>query len=108
MVVCDCSTPFEIASWPAGTVIAMSYVALSRGWSLLGNHHAADSGSPMARAPVRVVTQGVKPPTRRVEGVPSYVTVTVIELPLATACFGRTTSSPPWLPAGLVVSDCAN
>ena len=49
--------PLLIASTPLGTVTAMSNSAGSRGWSLLGNHQAAISGSPTATAPSDVVTQ---------------------------------------------------
>ena len=37
----------------------MSKVALSVGWSLLGNHHQADSGSLTASAPSAVRVQPV-------------------------------------------------
>ncbi len=43
--VCDSRTPLLSAWLPSGTETEMSYVALSVGWSLLGNHHTAESGS---------------------------------------------------------------
>ena len=52
-------TPLLITSTPVGTDTEMSKVALSSGWSLLGNHHQADSGSLTARAPSSVRVQPV-------------------------------------------------
>nr|WP_231123652.1 hypothetical protein [Nocardioides sambongensis] len=44
-------------SLPASVVIAMSKVALSRGWSLLGNHQAAMCGSFMVTTSRRSASQ---------------------------------------------------
>src|SRR3954466_11648276 len=67
--------PFETASTPSGTVISMSYEALSRGWSFTGNHAAATSGSPQISAPSSVGTTPVStgtPGIRNVAGMPEY------------------------------------
>ncbi len=50
--------PLPRASTSAGTLTFTSKRALSRGWSLLGNHQAAISGSPTAAAPSPVVIHG--------------------------------------------------
>lgn len=60
----------EIACVPSGTATETSYVALSLGWSLLGNHHQADSGSSAATAPSGVRCQVEKPYALFVEGTP--------------------------------------
>lgn len=46
---------------PSGTATDTSYVALSSGWSLLGNHHHAASGSFAPTPPSGVRCQLVKP-----------------------------------------------
>jgi hypothetical protein len=70
-------TPLLSASTPLGTSTEMSKVALSFGWSLLGNHHHAISGSPIARAPSGVCVHAVKPLTLTWDGVPAYCTAMV-------------------------------
>ena len=52
-----CSAPLAIASVPRGTVIEMSKLALSVGWSLLGNQVGEPCGSPTTKAPSLVRTQ---------------------------------------------------
>src|SRR5690606_33306285 len=44
-----------------GTVTAMSYVALSRGWSFVAIHQGADAGSPMMSIPGCVSNTGLNP-----------------------------------------------
>ncbi len=85
--------PFEIASVPAGTEIAIVNEALSRGWSLAGNHVAATCGSPIAMAPSSVWMNPESPKSSRVNGTPSYVATTVNVAPLVIPCFGVTVSS---------------
>ncbi len=51
------SVPFEIACVPCGTVIEISKVALSVGWSLHGNQVGEPCGSPTTNAPSLVRTQ---------------------------------------------------
>ena len=46
LVRSDSSTPFEMASRPSGTVMAIVYDALSIGWSLTGNQVSATCGWP--------------------------------------------------------------
>ena len=86
-----------------GTESTIVYVALSDGWSLLGNHQAAIWGSPTAMAPVRVFSKGVSPPYDSPIGLPRYSTVTAERCPRARAFRGRTTSScwVWWKPARL-------
>lgn len=55
---------------PFGTATDTSYVALSSGWSLLGYHHQAASGSSAAIAPSGVRCQVLKPYALLVEGTP--------------------------------------
>jgi hypothetical protein len=52
-------TPLLSTSTPSGTATETSKVALSLGWSLLGNHHQAISGWPTARAPSGVRVHAV-------------------------------------------------
>ena len=49
--------PFAITVFPAGTVIAKSYVALSFSESLTGNQPGEPCGSPTTNAPSSVGTQ---------------------------------------------------
>src|SRR3954469_837257 len=95
-------TPLLITSTPSGTATETSKVALSLGWSLLGNHHQASSGSPTASAPSGVRTQAVKPAATLLEGTPEYCTTTVIAWPRVTDRDGVTTSS--WSPSRLKVA----
>src|SRR5439155_25075691 len=74
-------TPLLSTSVPSGTITEMSNVALSSGWSLLGNHHQAISGSPTASAPPGVRVHAVKPAATTVDGMPEYCTTTVIASP---------------------------
>ena len=55
----------------AAVVAKMSKVALSRGWSLLGNHKVATSGSPAASAPSLVVHQAPIPWEESLAGKPA-------------------------------------
>ncbi len=69
--LCDWRTPLLIAWVPSGTETEMSYVALSSGWSLLGYHHTAESGSCAATPPSGVRAQAVQPPIFNSEGFPA-------------------------------------
>ena len=51
------NSPLDTAFRPSGTVIVMSYVALSLGWWLPGNQAIEPVGSPRARAPSAVLSQ---------------------------------------------------
>jgi hypothetical protein len=51
------NSPLDTAFRPSGTVIVMSYVALSLGWWLPGNQAMEPVGSPRARAPSAVLSQ---------------------------------------------------
>ena len=55
------SRPLATACRPRGTRTCMSKVALSRGWSLAGNHQGAMCGSPMVDHLAGVATQGRSP-----------------------------------------------
>lgn len=70
MVAPDTSTPLLIACRPFGTRTVMSYVALSRGWSLHANHQAQISGSPTARPSPASLTHGLSRPRVICPGVP--------------------------------------
>lgn len=59
-----------MACEPSGTSTDTSYAALSSGWSLLGNHHQAASGSPAATPPSGVRSQLVKPYASFDDGTP--------------------------------------
>src|SRR4051794_33281463 len=74
-------TPLLMTSVPFGTITEMSNVALSSGWSLLGNHHHAISGSPTASPPPGVRVHATKPAAVTVDGMPEYCTTTVIAPP---------------------------
>src|SRR5947207_156783 len=74
-------TPLLSTSVPLGTITEMSNVALSSGWSLLGNHHHAISGSPTASAPSGVRVHATKPAACTADGMPEYCTTTVIAAP---------------------------
>ena len=52
----ETSTPLAMAVKPSGTVTANSYVALSRGLSLAGNHPGEPCGSSTTNAPSSVGT----------------------------------------------------
>ena len=54
-------TPLAITSLPLGTVIRMSNDALSRGWSLAGNHQVAMCGSFMVTTSVSLASQLLSP-----------------------------------------------
>lgn len=84
----DWSVPLEIACEPSGTSTETSYVALSSGWSLLGNHHQAASGSLAPTPPSGVRCQLVKPYACFDEGTPLYRTTTVTAVPLARGVRG--------------------
>ena len=63
-------------------------VALSTGWSLLGNHHQAVSGSFAPAPPPGVRCRLEKPYACFDEGTPRYRTTTVTEVPLVSGVFG--------------------
>lgn len=81
---------------PSGTETEMSYVALSSGWSLLGYHQTADSGSCAATPPSGVRAQAVQPLIFSSEGFPAYRTTTETSLPFASGPAGVISSS--WVP----------
>ena len=96
-VVCEISCPFATASRPAGTLIAKSYVALSRGLSLTGYQPGEPCGSLTTNAPSSV---GIQPSIDLSGsliglGFPAYSTCTV--------------NGVPWsrLVAGLIATSCA-
>src|SRR5687767_3608060 len=66
------NVPLLIACWPVGTETAMSKVALSRGWSLAGNHHGAICGSLVAIVSAVEETQGRLPRCVMSPGRPLY------------------------------------
>jgi hypothetical protein len=86
----------EITSTPSGTRTDTSKLALSVGWSLLGYHHQAISGSFTASAPSSVRFHEVKPEATTEDGTSSYCTTIVSGCPVATGRAGVTTSS--WSP----------
>ena len=89
-------TPLATTSFPRGTVTRMSNDALSRGWSLAGNHQAAMCGSFMVTTSSRVASQLLSPCERSVAGTPAYLTRTRNWAPLAIAVAGVIRSS--WWP----------
>lgn len=68
-------------------------MALSSGWSLLGNHHQAASGSLAPTPPSAVRCQLVKPYACFEDGIPLYRTTTVTVAPFASGVFGVISSS---------------
>jgi hypothetical protein len=70
-----------------------SKAALSRGWSLAGNHHGAMCGSLVAIASWSLSIQGNSPLTPMLRGVPWYRTRTVNRVPAFSGRPGVTTSS---------------
>ena len=78
-------------------MIAVVYVALSRGWSLTGNHVAATCGCPATTAPSGVWNQPAWPRAGSSSrtGTPWYFIVTRNFCPFFRAFFGVTTSSCP-------------
>lgn len=85
-----------IAWVPSGTLTETSKVALSVGWSLLGNHQTAESGSCAATPPSGVRCQADQPSTLNSEGLPAYLTTTVTGVLRASGLAGVTSSS--WVP----------
>lgn len=81
---------------PSGTFTDTSKVALSSGWSLLGNHQAAESGSCAATPPSGVRCQADQPSTLNSDGFPAYLTTTLACLPFWSGWAGVTSSS--WVP----------
>ena len=73
LVADDRSTPLASAVIPSGTVIAKSYVALSRGLSLTGNQAGVPCGSLTTTAPSSVGIQPSIEPSGSVttDGVPA-------------------------------------
>ena len=67
-------TPLATTSFPRGTVIRMSNDALSRGWSLAGNHQAAMCGSFMVTTSLSLASQLLSPCEVSVAGTPAYLT----------------------------------
>lgn len=61
---------------PSGTETETSKVALSSGWSLDGNHQAADSGCCAATPPSGVRCHAVHPSIFTSDGLPAYRTTT--------------------------------
>lgn len=94
--LCDWSTPLLIACVPSGTLTETSKVALSSGWSLLGNHQTAESGSCAATPPSGVRCQADQPSILNSEGFPAYLTTTVAGLSFCSGWAGVTSSS--WAP----------
>ena len=86
-----------ITSFPRGTVTRMSNDALSRGWSLAGNHQAAMCGSFMVTTSSRSASQLLWPCDFSAAGTPAYLTTTRNWAPLAIAVAGVIRSS--WSPA---------
>ena len=91
-------TPLAITSLRRGTVIRMSNDALSRGWSLAGNHQAAMCGSFMATTSFALASQLLWPWERSAAGTPAYLTETRNWAPLASGAAGviRSSWSPVW------------
>ena len=83
-------------SFPRGTVIRMSNDALSRGWSLAGNHQVAMCGSFMATTSVSLASQLLSPCEISMAGTPAYLTDMRNWVPLATGLAGLIRSS--WSP----------
>ena len=75
-----------ITSLPLGTVIRMSNDALSRGWSLAGNHQVAMCGSFMVTTSESLASQLLSPPDDSLAGTPAYRTETRNCWPLAIGC----------------------
>ncbi len=82
-----------IAWVPSGTLMETSKVALSSGWSLLGNHQTAESGSCAAIPPSGVRCQADQPSTLNSEGFPAYLTTTAARRSFASGWAGVTSSS---------------
>lgn len=81
---------------PSGTLTETSKVALSSGWSLLGNHQIAESGSCAATPPSGVRCHADQPSTLNSEGFPAYLTTTLACLLRWSGWAGVTSSS--WVP----------
>ncbi len=66
-LVVESRSPLATATVPVGTVMWKVNVALSEGWSLLGNHEWAPSGSSMVYEPcsVRIHPMGMSQVGRR-------------------------------------------
>ena len=82
-----------ITSWPRGTVTRMSNDALSRGWSLAGNHQAAMCGSFMVTTSSGLASQLRSPWELSAAGVPAYFTMTRNCAPSAIGTAGVIRSS---------------
>ena len=95
-MVWEISSPFANASRPAGTVIANSNVALSRGLSLTGYQPGEPCGSLTTKAPSSVGTQPSIDSSGSVigSGLPAYFTRTVNREPRSS------------LVAGLILTSC--
>ena len=89
-------TPLATTSFPRGTVTRMSNEALSRGWSLAGNHQVAMCGSFMVTTSSLLASQLRWPCERSSAGTPAYLTKTRNWAPLAIGAAGLIRSS--WSP----------
>ena len=85
--------PFATTCLPCGTVMWRSTRALSRGWSLAGNHHAAMCGSFIVTTSWRLASQFRSPSQAMRPGFPAYFTRTLNTSPVATGSAGVIRSS---------------